>query len=99
LEHAYIRTRQQAVRAALENILRVIENCEAFCDEDSKDAFSLKKQSVLAQLKRVTVEEAEEDVSDEWDGSDGEYGSSEPMDSITELGGTVNEDLEMDLQV
>jgi hypothetical protein len=29
----------------------------------------------------------------DWDGSDGEYGSSDPMDSIAELCGTVDADL------
>lgn len=30
----------------------------------------------------------------DWDGSDAEYGSSEPMDSIAELCGNVTDDLD-----
>lgn len=98
LDEVYVNPRQQAVRAALENISRVIEECERYFDEDNKDEFLIRKQTILLALKKLTVEEAEEEVSD-WDGSEGEYGSSEPMDSITELGGAVNEDLEMDIQL
>jgi hypothetical protein len=33
----------------------------------------------------------------DWDGSDGEYGSSEPMDSIAELCGPMDNELETQL--
>lgn len=80
LHEVYISPRQQAVRAALDNVLRVIGHCEPFFDEDNKDDFLAKKQckssvpesllllltqnvAVLSALKKLTVEEAEEDVS------------------------------------
>jgi ubiquitin carboxyl-terminal hydrolase 34 len=47
LDEVYIKPRQQAVRVALENIARVIENCAAFFDEDNKDEFLTRSQSKL----------------------------------------------------
>ena len=63
--------------------------------------------AVNQSLKRWIVEEAEEEVSGtylrlysslyrsknptDWEGSEEDYGSSEPMDSIAELGGVLDD--------
>ncbi|RDL38126.1 Cysteine proteinase [Venustampulla echinocandica] len=97
LNDAYVQPRQQAVRATLVSILTVIENCEMFFDEEKMDLLTRRfydlRASVLPALKKYTVDEADEEVSD-WAGSDDEYGSSEPMgESITELCAPLADDL------
>jgi len=92
LDATYVRSRQTAVRATLVNIEAVIEACREFFSQSSPDPLTRRFQdlidTVIPNLRKFTVEEADEEVSaTDWDGSDGEYdGSSEPMDSIAELG-------------
>ncbi|KAM3073711.1 hypothetical protein ACMFMG_004404 [Clarireedia jacksonii] len=100
LHEVYIRQRQQAVRTVLVNIQNIIEQCVPYFGSDEtspqKAQFRDKMDAVLPALRKYMVEEADEDVSD-WEASDGEYGSSEPMDSITELCGPMDNELETQL--
>ncbi|KAK2624650.1 hypothetical protein QTJ16_005843 [Diplocarpon rosae] len=81
-QEVYLRQRQQAVVAVVANIRSVIEACSQFFDYATKDPAAIEfyelTASVIPELKRCTVEEAEEEVSD-WDNTDGEY-DSEPME-------------------
>jgi len=83
LQNSYVSQRQQAVRAALESILGVIESCTLFFEEETDDEraslffdkkmckfqslanseYLLTVVAVLPALKKVTVEEADEEVS------------------------------------
>lgn len=98
LQTTYIHNRAQAVRSTLLSIHAVIESCANFFDEEGKEEITRRffnlRSNVIPKLKQYTVEEADEEVSD-WDGSEEEYGSSEPMDSLTEL----CTDLEPDVQL
>ncbi|KAG0647567.1 Ubiquitin-specific-processing protease 34 [Hyphodiscus hymeniophilus] len=106
LHETFVRQRQQAVKSNLISIHNVIETCATFFDEDNQDthsptrSFFHLKSSVLPNLRRMTVDELEEEVSGavislsfltrntdesiDWEDSEQEYGSSEPMDNLTE---------------
>ncbi|TVY49434.1 Ubiquitin carboxyl-terminal hydrolase 34 [Lachnellula cervina] len=90
LHETYIRPRQTVVRATLVNIHEVISKALPFFEVlDADDPQGIKffnmRDSIIPNLKKFIVEEADEEVSD-WNGSEDDYGSSEPMgESITDI--------------
>ncbi|RFU29187.1 hypothetical protein B7463_g7158, partial [Scytalidium lignicola] len=100
LHETYIRARQQAIRASLFSIHSIIDACAPFYDmhendeepDDIAQEYKDLRTSVLTNMKKWMVEEVDEDVS-EWEASEGEYGSSEPMESINELSLPADSDL------
>lgn len=97
LNDTYVKVRQPAVRAFLENILSVIEICTTFFDEEAEDNTTIRffelRSIVIPALTKITVEELDDDPS-EWENSEGDYGSSEPMDSIAELCVGISDELD-----
>ncbi|KAH8805567.1 ubiquitin C-terminal hydrolase-like protein [Xylogone sp. PMI_703] len=100
LDDTYIRARQQVIRASLLSIYSIIDTCVPFYDvpenedevDDTTQDFRDLRNSVLPNMKKWMVEEVDEDGS-EWEASEGEYGSSEPMESINELSLPADSDL------
>jgi len=97
LHDTYIRPRQTVVRATLVNIHEVISKASPFFEVlEADDPQAIKyfnmRDSIIPNLKKFIVEEADEEVSD-WNGSEDEYGSSEPMgESITDLCAPIADD-------
>ncbi|TVY73211.1 Ubiquitin carboxyl-terminal hydrolase [Lachnellula suecica] len=93
LNEVYVRPRQSVVSATLVSILAIIEHSVRYFEQGEKSPlvklYFEKRGSILQSIKKYTVEEADDGVesdADQWDASEDEYGSSEPMgDSINDL--------------
>ncbi|ESZ91138.1 hypothetical protein SBOR_8472 [Sclerotinia borealis F-4128] len=97
LHEVYIRQRVQPVRTIMINIEHVIGLClQYFEPGQAADAYKQKVESVWKDLRRYMVDEADEEAS-EWGNSDDDYGSDEPIDSITELCEPMDSELEVQL--
>ncbi|CAG8979171.1 hypothetical protein HYALB_00000306 [Hymenoscyphus albidus] len=95
LDHTFCSNARQAVRSTVQQIQTAVENCETFFEGEEdvalRDEFDDQKSKILKRLRDCTIEEeVDEEVSD-WAGSDDEYGSSEPVDSL-ELCGPLIDD-------
>ncbi|KAI9742649.1 MAG: Ubiquitin carboxyl-terminal hydrolase 34 [Claussenomyces sp. TS43310] len=79
LNEEHVRPRVNAVKANLLSIQAIIHLCKPFYDEISEDqldvAFVDLHSAVIPSLKRLTVEEIDDDVS-EWENSDDAFSSS-----------------------
>lgn len=100
LQSAYIRRRLHLGQDAAERVRRVIEACTPVFDADPDSQqevdmeFFNNQPEVLTALRRLVVEDIEDDGSD-WEGSNG---SSDQVDDIVEMNiQGVNELSDMDL--
>ncbi|KAI5863136.1 hypothetical protein GGS23DRAFT_568448 [Durotheca rogersii] len=95
LRDTYVIRSTQAARYTVIPLDRVIKRCEAYFipDEDMDDGLGAQYlelcQTVMEPMDRLTVDEIEEDGSD-WEQS---VGSSEQMDSLTDLSMQIDRDL------
>ncbi|RKF63805.1 putative ubiquitin hydrolase [Golovinomyces cichoracearum] len=92
----YTKPRQTAVRGTLDNIQAVIEACEETFDEDSPSSrrYFEQRSSTIGILKKLIVDEADQEVSD-WENLDGNYeSSSEPMDGAIETDGVTSGEIQ-----
>ncbi|KAF8857285.1 ubiquitin C-terminal hydrolase-like protein [Acephala macrosclerotiorum] len=87
----FVRQRQPAVRSILEQIQGVIENVKEFFDPEDHDDIYVRRffeqyGAVLPAVRKMVVEELEDDMSD-WDGSDDPYDDSSepPMDRLEDI--------------
>ncbi|RKF60923.1 putative ubiquitin hydrolase [Erysiphe neolycopersici] len=84
----YIRPRQTTAQGTLTNIQAVIEACEETFGEGTPVSrrYVEQRNSAVRALKKLIVDEAEKETSEEWENSDGDYDESlEFMDGATEV--------------
>lgn len=97
LHEEHVRTRAAAVKAQVASILGVIESTKQFFDESSEDELDVAFREyyiiVIPKLRQLTIDEPEDEVSEEWENSDDAFSSSEVLDPIADLVGAIGGDM------